>query len=61
TNYPFCFGHEPSLADICLVPQMYNARRFNCDLTPYPTLVRVDEHCQQVAAFQQASPTEIAA
>ena len=54
----FCFGHQPSLADICLVPQLYNARRFSCDLSAYPTLVRIDEHCQTLPAFTAAWPLE---
>jgi maleylacetoacetate isomerase len=54
----FCFGNQPTLADICLVPQLYNARRFNCDLTPYPTLVRIDQHCQSLLAFSNAWPME---
>lgn len=53
---PFCFGNEPTLADICLVPQMANAERFGCDLTPYPRLNAVYQHCLQQAAFQAASP-----
>lgn len=56
----FCFGHQPTLADICLVPQLYNARRFACDLTPYPRLVSIDAHCQKLAAFTAAWPTETA-
>jgi len=54
----FCFGDQPSLADICLVPQMFNAKRFNCDLSGCPTLVRIDEYCQQQPAFIKASPLE---
>jgi len=57
----FCFGDTPTLADICLVPQMYNARRFSCDLSNYPTLVRVDAHCQQHPAFNKAFPAETVA
>ncbi len=52
----FCFGTQASLADICLVPQMYNARRFACELAPYPTLVGIDAHCRSVAAFERAAP-----
>lgn len=52
----FCFGDSPTLADLCLVPQLYNARRFDCDINPYPTLVRVDAHCQEHPAFQKAWP-----
>jgi maleylpyruvate isomerase len=54
----FCFGNTPTLADVCLVPQMYNARRYACDLRAYPTLVRIDAHCQTQAAFQDAAPLE---
>lgn len=57
----FCFGNQPTLADICLVPQMYNARRFNCDLTPYPTLVRIDANCQKMLPFTKAEPRETVA
>ncbi|WP_027254203.1 maleylacetoacetate isomerase [Photobacterium halotolerans] len=52
----FCCGDTPSLADICLVPQLYNARRFELDLSPYPTLVRIDAACQKLASFEQAHP-----
>lgn len=53
---PCCFGDSPSLADICLVPQMANARRFDCDLAPYPRLVAVDAHCRDLPAFAAARP-----
>lgn len=52
----FCCGETPSLADLCLIPQLYNARRFELDLSPYPTLVRIDEACQALEAFRQAHP-----
>lgn len=52
----FCHGDTPTLADICLVPQILNARRFDCDLAAYPTLVRIDEACNALAAFQAARP-----
>ena len=51
-----CFGDTVTLADICLVPQMYNARRFGCDLSPYPTLVSIDAHCAALEAFRRATP-----
>ncbi|MCC5880058.1 MAG: maleylacetoacetate isomerase [Idiomarina sp.] len=51
-----CVGDEVTLADVCLVPQVYNAMRFNIDLTPYPTLVQVYENLQQLDAFQKAQP-----
>lgn len=52
----FCHGEVPTLADICLVPQMANARRFNCDLSGMPTLVRIDAACRALPAFEKAAP-----
>ena len=52
----FCFGSAPTFADLCLVPQMVNARRFGCDLTVCPTLVQIDAHCRTVPAFINAAP-----
>ena len=52
----FCHGDTPTLADCCLVPQLYNARRFNVDLGPYPTLVRIEAACLALAAFEAARP-----
>ena len=52
----YCFGDSLTLADVCLVPQMYNARRFNCDVTPYPTLVRVAAGLEADPAFAAAAP-----
>lgn len=54
----FCFGELPTIADICLVPQMYNARRFACDISAYPLLQRIDMHCQQHPAFAKAWPCD---
>lgn len=54
----FCFGDYPTIADICLVPQMYNARRFNFDLGAYPNLERIDANCQGLEAFINAFPVE---
>jgi len=51
-----CFGDSPSLADVCLVPQMYNARRFNTDLSPFPTLVAISTHLETMPAFDAARP-----
>lgn len=53
---PFLAGDAPSIADICLVPQMYNARRFKVALDPYPTLTRIEAACQALPAFQAAHP-----
>ncbi len=53
---PFCFGERVTLADICLVPQIYNARRFELDLTPYPRIVAIEQHCLTLDAFERAKP-----
>ena len=50
------FGDSISLADILLVPQMFNARRFNADLSPYPTLVAISSHLESLPAFAAARP-----
>jgi maleylacetoacetate isomerase len=52
----FCHGDTPTLADVCLVPQLANARRVDMDLSPYPTLVRIDAECQKLPAFAGAAP-----
>ena len=52
----FCHGNQPTLADLCLVPQLYNARRFEVDLSAYPNLVRIDETCRAMDAFANAAP-----
>ncbi|MCL1088540.1 maleylacetoacetate isomerase [Shewanella profunda] len=52
----YCFGNAVTLADLCLVPQVYNAQRFNVDLTPYPNIMRVWAECNQLAAFADAAP-----
>ena len=53
----FCHGDSPTLADVCLVPQLANARRVDMDLSPYPTLVRIDAECQKHPAFADAAPS----
>lgn len=52
----YSFGDTPGLAEACLVPQMANARRFGCDLSPYPRLVAIDALCQALPAFAAAAP-----
>ena len=52
----FLFGDAPTAADICLVPQLYNARRFNVPLDDYPTLLRADENASKIEAFASAHP-----
>jgi maleylpyruvate isomerase len=53
---PFCFGDTPTLADIVLVPQMYNARLFRTDLSEVPRLVAIDAACRALPAFADAAP-----
>ena len=56
SNAPFLGGDAPGIADICLVPQMYNARRFTTPLEAYPNLVRIDAACTALEAFARAHP-----
>ncbi len=52
----FCHGDMPTLADLCLVPQVFNANRFKCDLSAYPRIVQVNENCLQLETFAKAHP-----
>ena len=52
----FCHGDEPGLADCFLVPQVYNAERFGCDLQPYPRIRRITAKCRSLNAFDRAAP-----
>src|SRR5574338_644805 len=52
----FCHGDTPTLADCCLVPQVFNARRFACRLDHVPTVLRIHERCMALPAFQRAAP-----
>ena len=52
----FCHGDSPTLADICLVPQLANARRGNIDVNDYPTLARIEIACNELPAFADAAP-----
>ena len=52
----FLFGDAPTMADVCLVPQLYNARRFDVSLDDYPTLLRSDENASKLDAFALAHP-----
>ena len=56
SHYPFCFADYPTVADIALVPQMANARRFNCSLEDYPLLREIDQNCRDLPAFAAARP-----
>lgn len=53
---PFCFGDAPGLADICLVPQLYNAHRWGCDLTGLDRLTEIEIRCLALPAFDAARP-----
>jgi maleylacetoacetate isomerase len=52
----FCHGNAPGLADVCLVPQVFNAQRYECPLGGYPTLMRVFDACMKLDAFDKAQP-----
>jgi maleylacetoacetate isomerase/maleylpyruvate isomerase len=52
----FCHGDVPTMADCCLVPQLYNASRFECDLTTFPTVVAIGARCEGLPAFADARP-----
>jgi maleylpyruvate isomerase len=52
----FCHGDSPTMADVCLVPQIYNAQRFGCDLSAFPTALKINENCLEEAAFRDALP-----
>jgi maleylacetoacetate isomerase/maleylpyruvate isomerase len=54
----FAFADTPTMADCCLVPQVFNAKRYNCDLSPYPATMRVFEQCMKLAAFDRAQPSK---
>lgn len=53
----FCHGDTPTMADCLLVPQIFNAQRFDCRLDHVPTVMRIFEHCMQLPAFQAAQPS----
>lgn len=52
----FCHGETPTLADCCLVPQVFNARRFDCPLDDKPTILRIAAACEALPAFRKAAP-----
>ncbi|MEM1033443.1 MAG: maleylacetoacetate isomerase [Myxococcota bacterium] len=55
---PFLCGSQPSVADVCLVPQLYNARRFDVDVSAFPRLLEVEARCAEVPAFTQSHPDQ---
>jgi maleylacetoacetate isomerase len=54
----FCHGDAPTMADCCLVPQVFNAKRYSADLGPYPTLMRIFDACMKLEAFDRAQPSK---
>lgn len=52
----FCFGDSVSLADLCLIPQVYNAQRYNFSMDAYPLINAINKHCLEIVAFQDAAP-----
>ncbi len=57
-NELFSTGSEVRLPEICLIPQLYNARRFSCDMSRWPKLLEIEKRCQQRPAFQHAHPNQ---
>lgn len=55
-----CYGHDISLADICLIPQVYNATRYAFSLTPYPLIEEINAYCLTLDAFREAAPEQAA-
>ncbi len=58
SDSPYCLGDSVTLADVYLMPQLYNARRFNFDHSGYPRVRAVEANCNKLAAFQQAAPEQ---
>ena len=54
----FCHGDMPSMADCCLVPQVFNAKRYESDLGPYPAVMRIFDSCMKLEAFDRAQPSK---
>ena len=54
----FCHGDTPTMADCCLVPQIFNAKRYDSDLAPYPKLMRIFDACMKLEAFDRAQPSK---
>lgn len=54
----FCFGDEISMADICLIPQVYNANRFGVDMKQFPKINSIVEHCSSLQYFKDSHPDQ---
>lgn len=55
-SQPFCFGNTVTLADLCLIPQVYNANRFHFAMDNYPLIMEINAHCLTLESFQKAAP-----
>lgn len=58
SNGQFCFGSQPTFADCCLIPQVYNAKRFKVDLSPFPKIESIYQYCLTIPAFLYAVPEQ---
>lgn len=58
SNGQFCFGTHATFADCCLIPQVYNAKRFNVDLSDFPKIQSIDQYCLTLPAFLKAAPEQ---
>lgn len=58
SNGQFCFGSQPTFADCCLIPQVYNAKRFKIDLSAFPKIESIYQHCLTLPAFLNATPEQ---
>jgi maleylacetoacetate isomerase len=54
----YCHGDAPTMVDCCLVPQIFNAQRYKCDLAPYPVTMRIFDACMKLEAFDRAQPSK---
>ena len=52
----FCYGDQVTMADVCLIPQVFNGQRFNCPLDTYPTIMAIFKNCQELKPFIDAHP-----
>lgn len=55
----YLVGNTPTIADICLIPQLYNARRFKCDLDQTPSLLKIEKRCEELTEFKRAHPSRM--
>ena len=58
TGGAICYGDQPALADVCLIPQVFNADRFEVPTEAYPTIRRINDHCLSLDAFADARPAQ---